>query len=546
VAGDRGRRRALGLATGSLWLGRASALLALLVGLGVTAALSLIALGLYHHNENRLLGLRVKQLALVLSATEPAIETPLASAGELARATNGDARRFQLFAGEEIAAGRTFQSLSLWPVGSARPAPIAYAGQPPAIAAVPATARAVFGPGTPPGVVRVVGLLSSSHPTLGFVRISPGPGRRFAVYAESLLPASRRSRLESNNAFSDLNYVLYLGRSRRLADLLLTSVQKLPLSGHQATATVPYGGSTFSLVVAAKGSLAGTFFRDLPAIIAVTGALLTLSAAFLIDRLARRRHRAEELASALDEVAAENRRMYMEQRGIAETLQHALLPEILPEVGGLRVAARYVPAARGSEVGGDWYDVAAVDGDRVVLIIGDVSGHGIEAATTMALVRHATLAYALQDPRPATVLSKLAHFVNARPHGYFATVLCVLVEVGGHTVHAASAGHLPPLVVEGGKGRFVDLRVNPPVGVPGREDFDETVEVLAPGAGLVAFTDGLVERRGEVIDTGLERLRASVAGDHGTVDALVARLVSEFVPSQHSDDTAIVGIEWPR
>jgi serine phosphatase RsbU (regulator of sigma subunit) len=233
----------------------------------------------------------------------------------------------------------------------------------------------------------------------------------------------------------------------------------------------------------------------------------------------------------------------MEQRGIAETLQHALLPDIPPEVGGLRIASRYVPAAPGSEVGGDWYDVAAVDGDRVLLIIGDVSGHGLEAATTMALVRHATLAYALQDPRPATVLAKLAHFVNARPHGYFATVLCVLAEVGEHRVHAASAGHLPPLLIQGREGRFLNLHANPPVGVPGREQFEETVELVPPGARLLAFTDGLVERRGEVIDVGLERLRGMVAGE--PVDALLTRLVDELAPSLHSDDTAILGIEWP-
>ena len=144
--------------------------------------------------------------------------------------------------------------------------------------------------------------------------------------------------------------------------------------------------------------------------------------------LARRRVYAERLAGVLDRVAAENREMYTQQRSIAQTLQHALLPEALPALPGLQVSARYVPAAAGVDVGGDWYDVVRCDGDRVLLVIGDVSGHGLRAATTMASLRHATLAYAAEDPSPASVLSKLSNFVNASSPDYFATVLCVLVD----------------------------------------------------------------------------------------------------------------------
>ena len=100
--------------------------------------------------------------------------------------------------------------------------------------------------------------------------------------------------------------------------------------------------------------------------------LLAAAAALLTDRLARGRQRAERLAGMLDRVAAENRAMYREERSISQTLQHALLPEKMPKLQGLRVSAMYVPAASGIEVGGDWYDVVAVDERRAVLIIGDV------------------------------------------------------------------------------------------------------------------------------------------------------------------------------
>jgi serine phosphatase RsbU (regulator of sigma subunit) len=521
-----------------------AALLAIVVGLSVSAALAVVALELYNHNEKRLVNLRVRELALVIASTEPAVQTPLSSAAELASATNGDPGRFRQLVAEEIGQGRQFRSMTLWRVGESRPAPAAIAGSTPAILSRPAAVAALFSRGTPPGRMRVVGLLDTPHPALGFALTSTGPGPRFVVYAESQLPANRRSTLESNNAFSDLNYVLYLGRSRSRTDLLVTSAVHLPLTGRTAAAKVPYGESVFTLVVAARGSLGGRFFRDLPIIIGIAGAILTLAAAVLFESLVRRRRAAEGLADTLDRVAAENRRLYVEQRGIAETLQHALLPETLPEMGGLRVAARYVPASQAGHVGGDWYDVVPLEDGRVGIVIGDVSGHGIEAATTMALVRHAALAYIVQDPRPATVLAKLARFVNARPHAYFATVLCVLVDVKDHRLTAASAGHLPPLVVQNGDTSYLSVQTGPPVGVAGHDEFRESSAVVQNGAALVAFTDGLVERRGEVLDIGLERLRRAVARERLGVDVLLTRLEREFTSDEHGDDTAMVAVQW--
>jgi len=521
-----------------------AAVIALLVGFAVSAALALIALGLYERNEKRLLSLRVREVSLVLGATQTNVETPLASAAALASATNGNATRFRELTAPEVGPGKQFGSLSLWPVGVAHTAPRAVAGATPAIAGDAQELQRLFGGSARPGVMHVVGRLSAAHPALGFELISAGPGTRFAVYGESPLPANRRSRVESNSAFSDLNYVLYLGRSRKPSDLLLTSLAHLPLTGRQASTSVPFGEGSFTLVVAPRGTLGGRFFRDLPIIIGVVGALLTLAAAVLIDRLARRRRGAEELAHTLDRVAAENRRLYVEQRGIAETLQHALLPASLPAITGLQVAARYVPASAASHVGGDWYDVVPLGEGQVAVLIGDVSGHGLEAATTMALVRHAALAYIIQDPRPATVLAKLARFVNSSPHAYFATVLCVLADVNGRRIAAASAGHLPPLVVQDGEVAYLPLSTGPPVGVSAGEEFTEETTVMKQHAALVAFTDGLVERRGEVLDVGLERLRESVAGQREAVDALLARLVSEFTSQQHTDDTAMVAIQW--
>jgi len=307
---------------------------------------------------------------------------------------------------------------------------------------------------------------------------------------------------------------------------------------------VPFGDSAFTLVVTPKRSLGGTFFQSLPWIIAVGGGLLALAATLVADRLVRRREHAEQLAGVLERVASENRKMYTEQRSIAQTLQHALLPDMLPELPGLQVSARYIPAASGIDVGGDWYDVVATGDGRILLVIGDVSGHGLAAATTMASLRHAALAYAVQDCRPTTVLSELSDFVNSGPHDYFATVLCALIDVDAHRLTVATAGHIAPLLISGGDGEFVQLEADVPIGVARATPYRQTTVSVASRSTLVAFTDGLVERRGEILDVGLARLRDAAAGQGLALEDLLTKLARDVASEDHHDDTAIVGIQW--
>jgi serine phosphatase RsbU (regulator of sigma subunit) len=518
------------------WRPSGAALLGVVLGLIVTAALSLTALSVYNHNERRLLKLRVHEVDLVLAATAPTIQTPLASAAELADATGGNAAKFSSFMVPFVGPGREFTSVSLWKLGGAK-RPVASVGVAPANAANRVATLALR-----PGSLNVMGELSSPRPSLGFEY--NGSSKGYAVYSEDPLPSSRRSSLQGNSAFADLNYAVYLGRAQRPSDLLLTSVKELPFRGLHESDTVPFGSGTFTLVVAPVGSLGGQFFKDLPWIILGVGVLISLAAATMTERLAFGRQRALRLAGELDRVAAENRRMYIEQRDVSMTLQHALLPDTLPEVPGLRVATRYVPAPSGGDVGGDWYDVIAVDSNTVLLVIGDVSGHGLEAATTMALVRHAVLAYVAQDPAPATVLGKLSEFVRGRTHDYFATVLCVLVEVQAHRITLASAGHLPPLLLDGHDARFVSLSADPPIGFPTVAEYHQTSVSVPPGATLVAFTDGLVERRGEVLDVGLERLREIARSGQRAGEDILGRLARDLTSDDHHDDTAMVSIRW--
>jgi serine phosphatase RsbU (regulator of sigma subunit) len=237
--------------------------------------------------------------------------------------------------------------------------------------------------------------------------------------------------------------------------------------------------------------------------------------------------------------------MYTEQRSIAQTLQHALLPDVLPAFDGLQVGARYVPAASGIDVGGDWYDIVAAGNGRVLVMIGDVSGHGLRAATTMASLRHAALAYAAQDPSPSSVLAQLSEFVNSGgAHDYFATMLCLLIDVSAHRLTLASAGHMSPLLIDSTGGRFVEFDANVPIGVVRKSPYLETEVSVRPNTTLLAFTDGMVERRGEVLDVGLTRLRDQATSRQLPLDDLLGMLADGVASEGYQDDTAMVGVRW--
>jgi serine phosphatase RsbU (regulator of sigma subunit) len=523
-----------------------AAVVALVLGLLVTAALSVTTALLHDHNERRLLRLRARELSLVLTAVVPSVQTPLASAAELADATNGSPQKFRGFMAPYVGPGRQFSSASLWSRDLHGLKPTVVVGAAPAMASQPKLALGFFQRARRTQKLSVVGLLSSSPPRLGYEFSTPGMAGGFAAYAESPLPADRRSKTASGQGFSDLHYALYLGKSLNPHELLVTDVHKPPLAGRTTSTLVPFGDTDLDLVVSPKGSLGGSFFADLPWIIVLFGALLSIAAALMTDRIARRRGHAEQLASELDSVASENRRLYDQQRTIAQTLQHALLPTSLPKLPGIETSALYVPAASGIDVGGDWYDLLSVGDQKLILLVGDVSGHGLEAATTMASLRHAALAYAAKEPSPGAVLQSLSAFVARTPGSYFATVMCALLDVGASQMTIASAGHLPPLLITGQQSEYVAQQTGPAIGVSADSIYEETLLATPPGATLIAYTDGLVERRGEILDVGLQRLRDKATGPVLGLDDLIRMIAHDMSSESHHDDTAIVGVRWHR
>ncbi len=179
------------------------------------------------------------------------------------------------------------------------------------------------------------------------------------------------------------------------------------------------------------------------------------------------------------------------------------------------------------------------------MVVGDVrGGHGVPAATTMASLRFAVLAYAAEGYGPAEVLAKLSHFAGEDWRGHFATVLCARLEVAEHRVTVASAGHLPPLVLSGAGADYLPLRVGVPIGA-GASTYEQVTVAVPTQATLIAFTDGLVERRGEVLDAGLARLRSVAAEASPSLEDLLTTLVTELsVEGGHEDDTAILAVRW--
>ncbi|MFD5090497.1 PP2C family protein-serine/threonine phosphatase [Amycolatopsis thailandensis] len=225
-------------------------------------------------------------------------------------------------------------------------------------------------------------------------------------------------------------------------------------------------------------------------------------------------------------------------RAAAAALQRSLLPGRLPAVAGMEFSARYVPGTEPG-VGGDWYDLFPLPGDRLGMVMGDVAGHGLNAAVIMGRLRSALRAYALETEDPAEVLSKLDRKVQHFEPGALATVVYGLVPASGDRVAISLAGHLPPVLAAPGlPSAFVDVPVDPPIGVTGPRRRTTDVE-LPPGGVLAFYTDGLVERRDHLIDVGLRRLTDVVTPDQpGVVCARVMAALVGATPAQ--DDIALL------
>ena len=248
---------------------------------------------------------------------------------------------------------------------------------------------------------------------------------------------------------------------------------------------------------------------------------------------------AERIARAIERTQVNER-----AHEIAETLQRALLPDRLPEIPGVGLAARYLPGGQGTEVGGDWYDVLPYPDGRVGLVMGDVVGKGVAAAARMGQLRNGMRVYSLEHDDPAEILNRMNILLSRLDPLEMSTAVALTFDPVTHRLCFATAGHPPP-IVHGPDGEATYLESTPsvPLGIMpyGRYQAHETT--LAPGATLLLYTDGLVERRDSSLGAGLNHLRAAVNGAPPEPEELCEHVLGVLLPQgPPGDDVALLAL----
>ncbi len=251
-------------------------------------------------------------------------------------------------------------------------------------------------------------------------------------------------------------------------------------------------------------------------------------------------------------LAVGNARAFQQEHEIAENLQRALLPTSVPKVDGLELAVRYVAATDGASVGGDWYDVLVFDDGTTGIVVGDVVGHDIAASTSMGQLRSAIRIYAWEEhARPAAALARVDRLFDKLGLDY-ATCIFGVLDLEDSTFRWSNAGHPPPLLLRDGEATFLTESTGVLLGVTAGECMTEATTGLRDGDFLVLYTDGLLERRGESLQAGLDRLAAAAARSGANdADVLCEHLLEALVPATatRDDDVAIlvarVGTHWP-
>jgi serine phosphatase RsbU (regulator of sigma subunit) len=237
-------------------------------------------------------------------------------------------------------------------------------------------------------------------------------------------------------------------------------------------------------------------------------------------------------------LAVEALRAYAEEHLVALTLQRSFLPTSLPEVPGLAMSSRYVPASDQVEVGGDFYEALAWPG-KVLVAIGDVQGHSLHAATVMGELRHALRAFATEGHSPLAITGLVNEVLRRYHPGIIATLCLLLLDRASGELQIVNCGHMPLLLVDGdgaaylGEGGLM-------LGLPMHEPHVETTSLPVGGTALL-FTDGLVEDRAVFLDVNLEKLRVAAQEVSGAeVEAFTNHLMSLFGPSE--DDVAMIAV----
>jgi serine phosphatase RsbU (regulator of sigma subunit)/anti-sigma regulatory factor (Ser/Thr protein kinase) len=274
----------------------------------------------------------------------------------------------------------------------------------------------------------------------------------------------------------------------------------------------------------------------------------TLGTLTLVHAESGRRYGEDDLRFAEDlarraAVAVDNARLYTQEHHAVVTLQQSLLPRQLPDIPGMEFAARYLPATSAVDVGGDWYDAISLGDGSVGLVIGDVAGHGLEAAAVMGQFRNALRAYALDGAGPAATVERLNRLTRTFEQNDMATLVYGEFDASAGRMRFVRAGHPPPLIrAADGQVSTVNGRGSLPVGVSPSAHYEASLLELAPDTTLLLYTDGLVERRGETLEAGIARLERVLAEAPDSLEALCDHVINSAARPERADDIAVLAL----
>lgn len=237
---------------------------------------------------------------------------------------------------------------------------------------------------------------------------------------------------------------------------------------------------------------------------------------------------------------------YEREHELAERLQRAMLPA-LARLDEVDIAARYRSSTRGVHIGGDWYDAFARSDGTVVLTVGDVTGHGLDAAVVMGQLQNALRAYALEGHGPASSLRLVHELLREGRGSLYATAVVVEVELRTGAIRWANAGHPPPLVQDAtGRVDYLEADHGPMLGAGPRCTIPEHQRSLTPDSAVALYTDGLIERRTSDLDAGMARLASAFerCGDGKPAERTENVLHEMLGGTDHDDDVCLLLCRW--
>jgi anti-sigma regulatory factor (Ser/Thr protein kinase) len=363
----------------------------------------------------------------------------------------------------------------------------------------------------------------AGRPSVVFSIIPPAIGIHGYVTLE-VVPVFPGRATPAKGLYHNLDLAVYATPGPRQAELIGSTIGRRPLPGPIEVDVLKTDHVKWIVAGAAAASLLNPATYWAPWVVLGLGLVLAVGMAITVDTLARRQR---------------------EQRTASETLQAALLGPVDQEFPD-GVSARYEPAVRPLEVGGDWYDVIKLRAGRLGLIVGDCVGRGVEAAAVMGQLRSVSHSLMLQAKTPAEVLSDLDTFAQRVPAAHCTTVFCALLDPIAMTVVYSSAGHPPAIVTSrDGASDLLDRASSVPLAVGGA-DRREATAALTPGCTLALYTDGLIERRGESLDDGLTRLRHVIEHHRQLgVQSLATVVIDEMQAARSEDDVALLLYRQP-